>query len=645
MKNIKVSELAKDMGIATGPLLSALRDLGVEIDGPSSLVDQETAALVKDIINKDSSRTIEMGQAITVRELAEAMKADTGDVQRRLVEMGILASLNQSIDMEIAAKIAEKFGYKVAAGKKSKEQKDVKKTQVAPKPKTKNAGKTVPRPPVVTILGHVDHGKTTLLDKIRRTNVTAGEFGGITQHIGAYQVVIKDRKITFLDTPGHEAFTAMRARGAGVTDIAILVVAADDAVMPQTIEAINHARAADVPIVVAINKIDKVDANVDRTKQQLMEHGLMPEAWGGDTIMVEISAKQGLHIDELLEMILLVADMQELTAPASAKDVEGTIIEAKVDKGKGPVATVLVQKGTLKVGSAVVAGTAHGKIKAMLDENGERVFKAGPATPVEISGLSHPPLAGDVLVSTKDDKEARQIADKREAAERAERMAVESRLTLEDLFRQVKEGTVKELNIVLKADVQGSEEAVRQSLEGIEHEEVRVNIIHSAVGNVTESDVLLAAASNAIVIGFNVKVDTRTTDLAETEHVEVRTYNVIYELINDVRAAMGGLLEPVYEEVPLGKAEVRATFRVPKVGVVAGCYVTEGKVTRNAEIRVIRNNEVIKEAKIDTLRHIKDDVKEMAAGFECGIAVNGYNDWQEGDIIDAFTQRRIARAI
>ncbi|MEN6372864.1 MAG: translation initiation factor IF-2 [Armatimonadota bacterium] len=645
MKNIKVSELAKDMGIATGPLLSALRDLGVEIDGPSSLVDQETAALVKDIINKDSSRTIEMGQAITVRELAEAMNADTGDVQRRLVEMGVLASLNQGIDTEIAAKIAEKFGFKVVAGKKSKDQKDAKKSQAAPKPKSKSAGKTVPRPPVVTILGHVDHGKTTLLDKIRRTNVTAGEFGGITQHIGAYQVVIKERKITFLDTPGHEAFTAMRARGAGVTDIAVLVVAADDAVMPQTIEAIHHARAADVPIIVAINKIDKADANVDRTKQQLMEHGLMPEAWGGDTIMVEISAKQGQHIDELLEMILLVADMQELTAPASAKDVEGTIIEAKVDKGKGPVATVLVQKGTLKVGSAVVAGTAHGKIKAMLDENGERVFKAGPATPVEISGLSHPPLAGDTLVSAKDDKEARQIAEKREAAERAEKMAVESRLTLEDLFRQVKEGTVKELNIVLKADVQGSEEAVRQSLEGIEHEEVRVNIIHSAVGNVTESDVLLAAASNAIVIGFNVKVDTRTTDLAEVEHVEVRTYNVIYELINDVRAAMGGLLEPVYEEVPLGKAEVRATFRVPKVGVVAGCYVTEGKITRNAEIRVIRNNEVIKEAKVDTLKHIKDDVKEMAAGFECGIAVDGYNDWQEGDIIDAFTQRRIARAI
>jgi len=644
MKNIKVSELAKEMGIATGPLLAALRDLGVAIEGPASAIDNETATLVKEIINQDSSRTIEIGQAITVRELAEAMNADTGDVQRRLVEMGVLASLNQSLGSDIAAKIAEIYGYKVVVGKKEKPQKETR-AKAAPKPKSKSAGKTVPRPPVVTILGHVDHGKTTLLDKIRQTNVTAGEFGGITQHIGAYQVEINGRKITFLDTPGHEAFTAMRARGAGITDIAVLVVAADDSVMPQTVEAINHAKAADVPIIVAINKVDKPDANVDRTMQQLMEHGLMPEAWGGDTIMVEISAKQGINIDELLEMILLVADMQELTAPASAKDVEGTIIEAKVDKGKGPVATVLVQKGTLRIGTPVVAGTAYGKVKAMLDENGERVYKAGPATPVEILGLSHPPLAGDVLTSVKDEKEARQIAEKREAEARAERMAVESRLTLEDLFRKVKEGTVKELNIVLKSDVQGSEEAVRQSLEAIEHEEVRVKLIHTGVGNVSESDILLAAASNAIVIGFNVKMDTRTAELAESENVEVRTYNVIYELLNDVRAAMSGLLEPVYEEVPLGKAEVRATFRVPKVGVVAGCYVTEGKVVRNADIRIVRNNEVIKEAKIDTLKHLKDDVKEMAAGYECGIAVDGYHDWKEGDIIEAFTQKRIARAI
>jgi translation initiation factor IF-2 len=643
MSNKKVSELAKEMGIATGPLLAALKDLGVEVDGPSGAVDESTAELVKEIMNQDSSRTVEMGQSISVRELAEAMNTDAGDVQRRLVEMGILATINQQLAPDVAGAVAAKFGYKVRAGKKEPAKATA--TAVAPKPKAKNSGKIVPRPPVVVIMGHVDHGKTTLLDKIRVTNVTEGEFGGITQHIGAYQVEIDGRKITFLDTPGHAAFTAMRARGASITDIAVLVVAADDAVMPQTIEAIDHAKAAGVPIIVAINKIDKADANVDRVKQQLMEHELMPEEWGGDTIMVEISAKQGKNIEQLLEMILLTADMQELHALASAKDVEGTIIEAKIDRGKGPVATVLVQKGTLKVGTPVVAGSTYGKIKAMLDENGERVFKAGPATPVEILGLSEPPLAGDTLASAKDDKEARQMAEQRSRQAREDRMAAESRLTLEDLFRQVKEGQVKDLNIVLKSDVQGSEEAVRQSLESIEHEEVRVNIIHSAVGNVSESDILLAAASNAIVIGFNVKVDQRAADMAEAEHVEVRAYNVIYELINDVRAAMGGLLEPVIEEVPLGKAEVRATFKVPRVGIVAGCYVTEGKVTRNAKLRVIRDNKVVFDGKVDTLKHIKEDVKEMATGFECGIAVDGYNDFQIGDILDVYTEKRVARAV
>lgn len=643
MKDKKVSELAKEMGIATGPLLAAIKDLGVEVEGTSSIIDQGTAELVKELINQDSSRTVEMGQSISVRDFAEAMNTDVGDVQRRLVEMGVLASINQEIGADIAGKIAEKFGYRVQASKKEK--KETHRTAAATKPKPKHAGKTVARPPVVTILGHVDHGKTTLLDKIRQTNVTAGEFGGITQHIGAYQVEINGRKITFLDTPGHAAFTAMRARGASITDIAILVVAADDAVMPQTVEAIDHARAAGVPIIVAINKIDKADANVERTKQQLMEHQLMPEEWGGDTIMVELSAKQGVNIEGLLEMILLQADMLELEAAASAKDVEGTIIEAKIDRGKGPVATALIQKGTLKVGTPIVAGSVYGKVKAMLDENGERVFKAGPATPVEILGLSQPPLAGDTLISAKDDKAARQMAEGRSRKERDERMAAANRLTLEDLFKKIKDGEVRELNIVLKSDVQGSEEAVRQSLEGIEHEEVRVKIIHTAVGSVTESDILLAAASNAIVIGFNVKVEGRATEMAEAEHVEVRTYNVIYELINDVRGAMGGLLTPIYEEVPLGKAEVRATFKVPKIGVVAGCYVTEGKVVRNSLLRVIRNNDVIHQGKVDTLKHLKDDAKEMAAGFECGIGVNGFNDFQIGDIIDVYTERRVARAI
>jgi translation initiation factor IF-2 len=642
MSNLKVSELAKEMGIGTGPLLDVLKDLGVSVSGITATVDEATAQLVKDLIAHDSSRVVEVGQTISVRDLSEAMKIEAAVLQKHLVEMGVLASVNQALDSAVAAKLAESFGYRIQVVKKEQREASAAKA-VAPRPK--HAGKVVARPPVVVIMGHVDHGKTTLLDMIRKTNVTAGEFGGITQHIGAYQVETNGRKITFLDTPGHEAFTAMRARGAGITDIAVLVVAADDAVMPQTIEAIHHAQAAKVPIIIAINKIDKIDANVERTKQQLMEHNLMPEEWGGDTIMVEVSAKQGTNIAQLLEMILLVADMQELSAPASTREVQGTIIEAKIDRGKGPVATVLVQKGTLKIGTPVVAGEAYGKIKAMLDENGDRVFKAGPATPVEILGLSQPPLAGDTLVSARDDKEARQIAETRAREARDERMASESRLTLEDLYRQVQEGVVKDLNIILKADVQGSEEAVRQSLESIEHAEVRVNFVHTAVGSVTESDILLAAASNAIVIGFNVRADQRTLDVAEAEHVEVRTYNVIYELINDVRGAMGGLLEPIYEEVPLGKAEVRATFRVPKIGVVAGCYVTEGKIQRGAGLRVVRGNDVVYTGKVDQLKHIKDDVREMAAGFECGISCDGYNDFQEGDIMDVFTTRRIARAV
>lgn len=642
MDNYKVSELAKEMGIAVAPLIAALKDLGVDATNGSSVIDASTADLVRDIISKDDSRTVEMGQAITVRELAEAMNVDAAEIQRKLVEMGVLASINQPVDAGIAEKVAEKYGYKVKAGKKEAQQA---KAKAPAKPKAKNASKTVSRPPVVVIMGHVDHGKTTLLDTIRKANVTAGEFGGITQHIGAYQVDVKGRKITFLDTPGHAAFTAMRARGASITDIAVLIVAADDSVMPQTIEAIDHARAAGVPIIVAINKIDKPNANVERTKQQLSEHNLLPEEWGGDTIMVEISAKQNQHIDDLLEMIILVADMGELTAPASAKDVEGTIIEAKVDKGKGAVATVLVQKGTLKVGTPVVAGGAYGKVKAMLDENGERVFKAGPSTPVEVLGLSMPPLAGDVMVSVKDDKQARQIAEGRQQQDREERNAYDSRLTLEDLFNKVKEGQIKDLNIVLKADVQGSEEAVRQSLEGIEHEEVRVNIIHSAVGNVSESDILLAAASNAIVIGFNVKVDVRAQDMADAEHVEVRTYNVIYELLNDVRAALGGLLEPFIEEVPNGKAEVRALFRHPKAGIIAGSYVLEGKLIRGSEIRVHRGNDVVYQGKLDSLKHIKEDVKEMAAGFECGISVDSFNTFEVGDIVESYTLKRVARAV
>jgi len=555
MRGIRVFELAKELGVSNTALLSALADLGIEAENSASYIDEQNAQIVREIVGHDAEaikkgRIVEVGPTITVRDLAELMGVEPAEVQKRLVEMGVLASLNQQLDSAVAAKVAARFAYEVKVVPRREVKAEVPKPIPAPRPK--HAPKLVPRPPVVTIMGHVDHGKTTLLDAIRKTNVTEQEFGGITQHIGAYQVDVRGRKITFLDTPGHEAFTAMRARGAKVTDIAVIVVAADDAVMPQTIEAIDHARAAEVPIIVAINKIDKPDANVERVKQQLAERGLVPEDWGGDTITVEISAKQNLNLDHLLEMILLVADMAELKAEVSANHVKGTVIEAKVDRGKGPVATVLIEKGTLKVGTPVVAGRAYGRVKAMLDDKGERVSKATPAMPVEILGLSEAPSAGDALESVADDRVARQIAESRAQEERKERLGAETRVTLEDLYKQIREGQVKELNIVLKADVQGSVEAIRQSLEGIEHEEVRPRIIHSGVGNVSESDILLASASNAIVIGFNVRSDAQAEAKAEAEHVEVRHYNVIYELINDVRAAMGGMLEPVCEEVPLG---------------------------------------------------------------------------------------------
>lgn len=646
---VKVFQLAKDLGITSSDLMAVLKDLDVAVTGGSSDLDASTAETVREMLAQDKSlvdqaKTIEIPQSLTVRELADAMGMAPADIQKRLVEMGILASVNQQIGADVAAKVTEKWGYnvKVVATQKARETKPAK---LQAQPKSKHATKMVPRPPVITVMGHVDHGKTTLLDAIRRTNVTEQEFGGITQHIGAYQVVWNGKKITFLDTPGHEAFTAMRARGASITDIAVLVVAADDAVMPQTIEAINHARAAEVPIIVAINKVDKPDANVERTMQQLAEHNLVPEEWGGDTITVQMSAKQRKGIDELLEMIQLVAEMADLHAEASASRVLGSVIEAKVDRGKGPVATVLIQRGTLKIGAPVVAGEAFGKVKAMFDDKGERLTKAGPATPVEILGLSTTPQAGDHLESRKDEREARMIAEKRAQESRDEKLAATSKITLEDLYKQIQEGVVRKLNVVLKADVQGSEEVVRQSLTGIEHSEVRVEIIHSSVGNINESDILLASASDAVVIGFNVKVDPQVAKIAEANHVEVRTYNVIYELTKEVRAAMSGLLEPTIEEEKLGEAEVRATFRVPSVGVIAGCMVTAGRVVRNEEVRILRDGKVIHQGKLDTLKHLKDDSREMAQGFECGIHTSGFQDFQEGDIIECYTLKKIARAI
>lgn len=649
MSQTKVYDLAKDLGISTSDLLAVLRDLGISATGGAAELDDTTADTVREMISQDrgiisQAKTVEIPSSLTVRELADAMGMQAADIQKRLVELGILASVNQQIGSDVAQKVAERWGYdvKVVARQDARESKPPKLT---PQPKTKHSGKLVPRPPVITVMGHVDHGKTTLLDAIRATNVTEQEFGGITQHIGAYQVEWKDKKITFLDTPGHEAFTAMRARGASVTDIAVLVVAADDAVMPQTVEAIDHARAAGVPIIVALNKIDTDGANVERTLQQLSDHGLLAEEWGGDTIVVKTSAKKKEGIEDLLEMILLVAEMQDLQAEVSTSRVTGTVIEAKVDRGRGQVASVLINKGTLKVGAAVVAGESFGKVKAMFNDKGEKITKAGPATPVEVVGLSTAPQAGDKFESLKDEREARSLAEKRAEQSRSDRMAETNKITLEDLYQQIQEGTVKKLPVVLKADVQGSEEAVRQSLTKIEHAEVQVEIIHSSVGNVNESDILLASASNAIVLGFNVKVEPQAAKMAEAEHVEIRAYNVIYELTRDVRGAMAGLLTPVFEEEKLGEAEIRATFKVPGIGIVAGCYVTDGRVVRNENMRIHRGNEVVYDGKLDTLKHIKDEVREMAQGYECGIHSQGFQDYQVGDIIECYAKKQVARAL
>jgi len=493
-------------------------------------------------------------------------------------------------------------------------------------------------------MGHVDHGKTSLLDAIRSANVTASEAGGITQHIGAYQVEIKNQKITFLDTPGHEAFTAMRARGAQVTDIAILVVAADDGIKPQTVEAINHAKAANVPIVVAINKIDKENANPDKVKQELTEHGLVVEEWGGDTIAVPVSAITRTNIESLLEMILLVAEVKELKANPN-RQATGTVIEAKLDKGKGPVATILVSKGTLNIGDIIVAGHSFGRIRAMVDDKGRNVKKAGPSMPVEVQGLSVAPQAGEIFNVVNDEKLARNVTDARLDERKAEEIKQKSKLNLEDLFDKIKEGEIKDLNIIIKGDVQGSVEAIKQSLDKLSTSEVRVNIIHGGVGTISESDVMLAAASNAIIIGFNVRHDSNIKSTADMQGVDIRLYRVIYDAIEDVKAAMEGLLDPDYKEVVQGKAEVRQVFKVPKIGTVAGSYLTEGKIFRSSKIRVVRDGKVINEADIESLRRFKDDVKEVAEGYECGIGLRNFNDIKEGDILEAFTIEEVKREL
>ena len=579
---------------------------------------------------------IEIGETITVKELCEKLGKPTNDVIKNLIFLGVMAGVNQEIDFTTAEKLCEK--YEVLVEKKEEE------TELEAFEEDTDVVEEnlVKRPPIVTIMGHVDHGKTSLLDAIRHAKVTASEAGGITQHIGAYTVSLNGEKITFLDTPGHEAFTAMRARGAQVTDIVILVVAADDGIMPQTKEAINHCKAADVPMIVAINKIDRPGANVDRVKQELTEHGLVSEDWGGDTICVPVSAKTGENLESLLEMVLLTAEMQELKADPNRK-AKGTVIEAKLDKGRGAVASLLIQNGTLNVGDSILVGSTYGRIRAMFDDRGKKIKSAGPSIPVEILGLSEVPAAGDRFIVCKDEKTARNMADLRKQKIKADSHQASNRVSLEDLYSQIQEGKVKELAIVVKADVQGSVEAIRQSLEKLSTDDVKVRVIHGAVGAITETDVTLAAASNALIIGFNVRPDGNATVQAEKENIEIKTYRIIYDAIEDVKSAMIGMLEPEYKEVVNGKAEVRMTYKISNVGTIAGCYVTDGKIVRNSEIRVIRDGIVIFESTLASLKRFKDDAKEVAKGYECGLSVEKFNDLKEGDVIESFTMEAIKR--
>jgi translation initiation factor IF-2 len=573
---------------------------------------------------------------MTVGELAKLLHKDASEVIKKLIFLGVMATINQEIDMDAIHLIATDYGVEVEV------KIPVEEDSFETVEESDEDEDLVSRPPVVTIMGHVDHGKTTLLDAIRKTNVTGGEAGGITQHIGAYQVEINHKKITFLDTPGHEAFTLMRARGAQVTDITIIVVAADDGIMPQTVEAINHAKAAGVPIIVAVNKIDKPEANADKIKQEMTEYELVPEEWGGDTIFVEVSAKQRIGLEGLLEMILLVAEVNDYKANPN-KRARATVIEAELDKGKGPVARILVQHGTLKIGDAFVAGNCFGRIRAMVNDKGRRLKEVGPSTPVEITGLTEVPQAGDPFMVFEDERKARAIADRRSIKQRQSDMGANTRVTLDDLYNHIKDGEIKDLNVIIKSDVQGSSEALKGSLAKIDIEGVRVKIIHSGVGAITESDIILASASNAIVIGFNVRPDPQAEATIAQEKVDVRMHRVIYNVIDEIEQAMKGMLDPIFKEVVIGHAEVRNVFKVTKVGAIAGCMITSGKIIRNAEARLIRGGIVVFTGKIESLKRFKDDAKEVAQGYECGITLDRYNDVREGDTIEAFVMESVER--
>ena len=696
LSKIRVYEIAKQLNISSKELIKILADFGIEVHSHMSSLDDEEAQLIIDYyttddskdandikskdknkkvnindskaefgeeLNKedikidkktkvnqkedkkeiledseeDSIKIIKIPNKITVQNLAQKLEHPASELIKSLMMKGVMASINQEIDFDTASMLAEEFNILIEEEKEE----DYLESLFAEEDSSEKD--LVERPPVVVVMGHVDHGKTSLLDALRKSNVTAKEMGGITQHIGASTIDVNGKKITFLDTPGHEAFTAMRMRGAKVTDIAILVVAADDGVMPQTIEAINHARAANVQIIVAINKIDKPSANPDRVKQELADHGLLTEDWGGDTICVPVSAMQKTNLNTLLEMVLLVAEMEELKANPNKK-ARGTIIEAQLDKGRGPVATVLVQSGTLKVGDPILAGSAYGRIRAMTDDKGRRVKSAGPSTPVEIIGLSEVPSAGDSFYVVDSDKEARQIAHNLAVRDREQALrATPNKVSLDDLFSQIQSGDVKQLNIVIKADVQGSVEALRQSLERLSNEEVRIHTIHGGVGAITESDVMLASASNAIIIGFNVRPEAGAKSFAELEKVDIRLYRVIYNAIEDIEAAMKGMLDPEYEEKVIGHAEIRQTFKASGLGTIGGAYVLDGKMIRNCKVRIVRDGIVVYEGQLSSLKRFKDDVKEVHSGYECGLTFEKFNDIKEGDIVEAYIMEEIPR--
>jgi len=663
LTKLRVYELAKQVGISSKKLVSILKDLDISVKSHMNTIDSETAKLVKDLIEEESGKgkqksvqehdidksgqaekkqkkekeiqqkVITISNKISVKDLGNSMGIEPVRIIKKLMDYGLMVNINEEIDFESAKKLAGEFGFDVNAEKTQSQSLIINEECDDPK-------EMKPRPPVVTVMGHVDHGKTSLLDAIRQTNVTTQEAGGITQHIGASEVEVNGEKVIFLDTPGHEAFTSLRARGAKVTDIAILVVAADDGVMPQTVEAVNHAKSAGVPIIVAINKVDKPTANPDRVKQQLAEYDLIPEEWGGDTIFVNVSAKAKTGIDQLLEMVLLLAEMAELKANYVCK-ARGVIIEAKLDKGRGPIATVLVQRGTLKVGNGMVAGTAYGKVRALFNSHGKRIKAAGPSIPVEVLGLSEVPIAGDILITVSSEKEAKGIAEKQINLQKESEYTTPKRISLDQLFERLQKGEVKDLKLILKADVQGSIEALKQALEKCSCDEVQVKIIHGGVGAITESDVMLASASDAIIIGFNVRPDSNAKKMAEKEQIDIRTYRIIYDVVDDIQSAMKGMLEPEYEEVVLGQAEIRALFKVPTIGMIAGCFVTEGKITRNSQIRVIRQGIVVYEGKIASLKRFKDDVREVVSGYECGIGLEKFNDIKEQDIFEAFIMKPV----